>query len=144
MFILQKMQLLHFKKQLKKHKKSFTSERKQIFLLAQKMQHFSAQELFEALKEKSKISRMSVFRTVQLFEQIGVLRKVITNSNAVRYELNTEENHHEHMQCSVCGQIIEFPDNSLHNQLEKIAEKHDFKIQEHSLFLRGLCKKCNH
>lgn len=137
------MNLQKLKEFLRKHKKSFTPERQDVFNCAKKMHHFSAEELFSILKKKGSVSRMSVFRTVQLFEEVGVFRKVITNSNAVRYEVNSSKDHHEHMQCLNCGKLIEFPDTDLHKQLEEIAQKHDFIIQEHSIFLRGVCNKCS-
>jgi len=139
------MQIEQLKKQLHRHKKSFTLERLAMFDLAQKKQHFTAQELFENLKKERKtVSRMSVFRNVQLFEQIGLLRKVVTNSNALHYEINTKKNHHEHMQCLKCGKIIEFSDKTLHRQLEEIATQNNFIVQKHSIFLQGLCQSCSH
>jgi len=58
-----------------------------------------------------------------------------------KYELGAKD-HHDHMICTKCGEITEFVDDVIEDQQHKIAEKFGFKMQDHSMQIYGICKKC--
>lgn len=87
--------------------------------------------------------RASVYRTVQLFEEIGVIRRLYTGW---KYKIELSDrfgSHHHHATCTRCGKIIPLKeDSSLESALQRIAERHDFKLSGHEIELTGLCDRC--
>lgn len=134
---------MEFKEILKKYNKSYTKEREIIFNVIKKLHHFDYSKLQDFLERKNiNIWRASIFRTLNLFLEIGILENICNKSWVLIYEYIDEKNHHEHMKCKNCGKIIEFDDEIIHNDLEKIAKKYDFKLLNHSITLEWLCREC--
>ncbi len=108
-----------------------------------KVKHLSAEDVYkELLEEKESTSLATVYRVLTQFESAGlVIRHNFEGERAV-FELDTEE-HHDHMVCVKCGKVIEFFDQRIEIQQDKVAKNHDFFIQDHSLTLYGLCKHCH-
>lgn len=124
---------------LKKHKKSITSERKILFWEMQKFHIFTAKDIEENF---SHIGRASVFRTIKLFCEIWVLRRLSLEAGVEQYEVNSHDHHHEHMKCENCGKVLSFDSNFLCELLKKVAKNHHFQLREHSINLFGTCKNC--
>lgn len=125
---------------LKSHWKSITEERKEIFSFLQTKHIFSAQEILEQFPT---LGRASIFRTIRLFLEIGILRRLTLGERWESYELNENEHHHEHMKCTLCQSIMSFDSHSICRKIFDEAKKQGFKIQEHSLSILGTCQKCN-
>ena len=70
------------------------------------------------------------------------LENICNRAWVIIYEYIDEENHHEHMKCKNCWNIIEFDDSEIHKYLEKIAIKNNFKLLKHSVNLEGICEEC--
>lgn len=96
-------------------------------------------------KECPEIGLATVYRTVQLLEELGIISKLDLNDGCYRYELIHEsENHqHHHLICSNCGKVIEVEGDLLEGLEHEIEIKYDFKIKNHSVKFYGLCKECN-
>lgn len=131
---------MDLKKILEKNNISFTKQREIIFNEIKNLHHFTYEDLEKKLKN---IWRASIFRTLKLFHDIGIIKIIDTSSWAIIYELDNTASHHEHMKCKKCHTIYEFDDRELHELFEKISEKKNFKLQNHSLLLEGICKNCN-
>lgn len=85
----------------------------------------------------------SVYRTIELFRQEGVLVFVDVISEGKRYELSDKyREHHHHLICQKCGQVEDFEDCFMHELEEKLSKKSKFKIQSHDLKFFGLCGAC--
>ncbi len=80
----------------------------------------------------------SIYRIVNLFLELNIVRKVNFGERYLRYEIETEHMHHHHVVCSKCGCIKKI-DYCLVKDLEKLT---NFKILEHSMEFIGLCPKC--
>ena len=121
-----------------------TKERKAIFEQIMLMHvHFDADELFLILRQKkNKVSRGSVYRTLKLFEEAGVIRPVIFTERHTNYERILGRSHHSHLICTGCGKIIEFFNQSLAEGLKEAYKKHNFQETDHKLEATGLCQKC--
>ncbi len=107
--------------------------------------HFDAEALLvEAKKKDRKVSRASVYRAVPLLVKAGIMRESIQKDGRRVFESCSGNHcrHHDHMICVKCGAILEFEDNVIEKHQEMIAKKYRFKILEHRLELRGLCKNC--
>ena len=86
----------------------------------------------------NKISIATVYRTVKLFEEAGILVKHDFKAGKARYEVSTE-NHHDHLIDVNSGEIIEFVDDEIENLKKKIANRLGYELIDHRLEL--YCKK---
>ena len=89
-------------------------------------------------KIDSKISIATVYRTVKLFEEAGILTKHDFKTGKARYELNDD---HSHLIDIKTGEIIEFVDDDIKKLQEKIADKYGYTLIDHKLELYGIKKK---
>ena len=83
------------------------------------------------------ISIATVYRTVKLFEEAGILDRVEFNDVRSRYE-DAERDHHDHLIDLQTGEILEFFDNEIEKLQEKISEKFGYKLLGHKLELYGI------
>ena len=86
----------------------------------------------------NKISIATVYRTVKLFEEAGILVKHDFKAGKARYEINDD---HNHLIDINSGEIIEFVDKDIEELQEKIAKKLGYKLVDHKLELYGIKKK---
>ena len=87
-----------------------------------------------------KISIATVYRTVKLFEESGILAKHEFKGGKARYE-ELNEGHHDHLIDVKSGEIIEFVDEEIEKLQEKIADKYGYRLVDHKLELYGVKKK---
>ena len=103
--------------------------------------HPDVDELYMRVsKIDSKISIATVYRTVKLFEEAGILAKHDFKGGKARYEAMIES-HHDHLIDIKSGEIIEFVDEEIENLQKKIAEKYGYTLVDHKLELYGVKKK---
>ncbi|OFI05424.1 ferric uptake regulation protein [Clostridium acetireducens DSM 10703] len=107
--------------------------------------HLTTEELYDLVKKECpEIGLATVYRTLQLLEEIGVVCKLDLHDGCSRYELiHEEENHqHHHLICSNCEKVIEVREDLLENLEKDIEEKYNFKISNHSVKFYGICSEC--
>ena len=103
--------------------------------------HPDVYELHKRISEvDKKISIATVYRTVKLFEESGILAKHEFKGGKARYE-ELNEGHHDHLIDVKSGEIIEFVDEEIEKLQEKIAAKYGYKLVDHKLELYGVKKK---
>ena len=103
--------------------------------------HPNVDELYNRVsKIDSKISIATVYRTVKLFEEFGILAKHEFKGGKARYE-QLSESHHDHLIDVKSGEIIEFVDQEIENLQKKVAEKYGYDLVDHKLELYGVKKK---
>ena len=101
--------------------------------------HPDVDELYKRVsKIDPKISIATVYRTVKLFEEAGILTKHDFKTGKARYELNDD---HNHLIDIKTGEIIEFVDDEINQLQQKIAEKYGYTLVDHKLELYGIKKK---
>ena len=101
--------------------------------------HPDVDELYSRVsKIDPKISIATVYRTVKLFEEAGILVKHDFKAGKARYEINDD---HNHLIDIKTGEIIEFVDNDIEELQKKIAEKYGYELVDHKLELYGVKKK---
>tara|TARA_B100000035_G_C20999956_1_gene554402 strand:+ start:197 stop:631 length:435 start_codon:yes stop_codon:yes gene_type:complete len=101
--------------------------------------HPDVDEIFKrAFKIDKKISVATVYRTVKLLEEHGIIDKHEFKAGKARYEVSTE-NHHDHLIDINSGEIIEFIDDDIEKLKKRIANKHGYELIDHRLEL--YCKK---
>ncbi|MGV8025735.1 MAG: Fur family transcriptional regulator [Anaerolineaceae bacterium] len=84
---------------------------------------------------------VTVYRTMECLEHIGLLQKVHQESGCNKY-LKLKEGHHHLLICTNCGKAVYFEGLDMETQFEEIARKNNFTMQDHWLQLGGLCQKC--
>ena len=105
--------------------------------------HPDVDELHKRVSEiDNKISIATVYRTVKLFEESGILAKHDFKGGKARYE-EMRESHHDHLIDVKTGEIIEFVDNEIEELQKKVAEKYGYDLVDHKLELYGVKKKNN-
>jgi len=103
--------------------------------------HPDVDELYNRVsKIDPKISIATVYRTVKLFEESGILTKHEFKGGKARYEA-LNESHHDHLIDIKTGEIIEFVDDDIEALQKKVAEKLGYKLVDHKLELYGVKKK---
>ena len=103
--------------------------------------HPDVDELYSRVsKVDPKISIATVYRTVKLFEEVGILTKHDFKGGKARYEAMIES-HHDHLIDIKTGEIIEFVDDEIEKLQKKVAEKYGYKLVDHKLELYGVKKK---
>ena len=103
--------------------------------------HPDVDELYNRVsKVDPKISIATVYRTVKLFEEAGILTKHDFKGGKARYEAMIES-HHDHLIDIKTGQIIEFVDEEIEKLQKKVAEKYGYTLVDHKLELYGVKKK---
>ena len=103
--------------------------------------HPDVDELYKRVsKVDPKISIATVYRTVKLFEESGILTKHDFKGGKARYEA-IDESHHDHVIDVKTGEIIEFVDEEIEKLQKRVAEKYGYDLVDHKLELYGVKKK---
>ena len=103
--------------------------------------HPDVDELYNRVsKIDPKISIATVYRTVKLFEEAGILTKHDFKGGKARYE-SMIESHHDHLIDVKTGEIIEFVDDEIEKLQKKVADKYGYTLVDHKLELYGIKKK---
>ena len=119
-----------------------TDQRKIIAkIMSDSQDHPDVDELYKrASVIDSKISIATVYRTVKLFEEEGIVAKHDFKGGKARYE-ELSESHHDHLIDIKTGEIIEFVDEEIEKLQQKVADKYGYKLVDHKLELYGIKKK---
>ena len=118
-----------------------TEQRKIIAkIMSEANDHPSVDELYNRVsKIDPKISIATVYRTVKLFEESGIVTKHDFKCGKARYE-ELNESHHDHLIDIKTGEIIEFVDDEIEKLQKKVAEKYGYELVDHKLELYGIKK----
>ncbi|OIO72116.1 MAG: transcriptional repressor [Elusimicrobia bacterium CG1_02_37_114] len=105
--------------------------------------HFNVDELYDLLRKQNKsISHASIYRTLPLLIESGLVSESLRCQGRVSYEHIFGHDHHDHLICIKCGRIIEFKDNRIEKLQKEVCKKYKFEPSEHKLGIRGYCNKC--
>ena len=119
-----------------------TDQRKLVAkVMSESIDHPDVDELHKRVNGlDSKISIATVYRTVKLFEEAGIVAKHDFKGGKARYEEATQE-HHDHLIDVHTGEITEFVDEDIEKLQKKVAEKYGYNLVDHKLELYGIKKK---
>ncbi len=107
--------------------------------------HFSAEELLEELRRESKkTSKATLYRTLALLEEAGLITSIDFGRGFKFYEHTHAigHEHHEHLVCIECFKIVEFTNPELETFHERIARSHGFHVLSHTYKIFGVCAAC--
>lgn len=108
--------------------------------------HFDADQWVESLsrrKEGEGASRSTIYRTLNLMVEAGLLRRVARANDREVYEHDYGYPRHDHFICRKCGAMIEFPNEVISSTLEQIAAQYGFRMAGHRLEVDGICAECS-
>ncbi|MBU1699421.1 MAG: transcriptional repressor [Candidatus Eisenbacteria bacterium] len=105
--------------------------------------HFEAEQLIQRLRRsRRRVSRATVYRTLMLLEECGILRKSTFGHDRSFYEAVLNEGHHDHLICLSCGSIEEFQSPQIEANQTRICQDRGFELIDHVHEMYGLCPKC--
>src|SRR5258708_18690455 len=106
-------------------------------------EHFEADELLVRLRAKhKKISRATIYRTLDLLVDSGIVGRVRIGETGYRYERLRAGEHHDHLICNECGRVIEFFEPRIESLQDVVCERYGFLPLSHSHQMRGICRQC--
>jgi len=120
-----------------------TKPRRQVLQIIHDSQsHLDAQEIWERARQKKlKISLATVYRTVRVLEQAGLISEHNLGQDHCHYEATSEDSHY-HFTCLMCGKVLEFSTPQPQSMARKLNELHGIHIQKIHLLMEGICKEC--
>lgn len=93
--------------------------------------------------ERKKVGMATVYRTLELFEKIGLVSRIAMEKSAAKYELNIyNQLSHHHLICLKCGAVQEIDDIITRDFKARIEEETDFKVADKPMKIYGYCSKC--
>jgi Fur family ferric uptake transcriptional regulator len=105
--------------------------------------HFEADALLVHLKTKNKkISRATIYRTLELLVDCGLVKKVTFNHSQACYEPVSGLSNHDHFICEQCGKIIEFYDASINRIHDHLQAHYGLEVLHYTYHLYGRCTEC--
>lgn len=106
--------------------------------------HFTMDDIYpQMLKIDRSIGIATVYRTLRLLVESGILREHSFGEKRGYFELNPLHTpQHDHLICTHCGQIIEFQCQALEQDKQRIAQQYQFTIHTHKLEIFGICAQC--
>ena len=109
-------------------------------------EHLSAEDVHDLLRDKrAEIGLATVYRTLELLSDLGILQKMEFGDGCSRYEVNDTDptrHHHHHMICTKCGKVEEFDEDLLESLEAAIYRKAGFKTTDHQVKFFGVCREC--
>jgi len=137
---------------LRKRRYRATLGRKAIIeFLSRSWKHPSPEQIYLTVRRiYPRIGLTTVYRTLELLEHLGIIRKLVFGDGRSRYEISggPRWRYHQHLFCVKCGKVIDYQnyieeEEKLLNKIGKaLSKKFSFKIDTHQLHFYGLCKKC--
>ncbi|MBN2684884.1 MAG: transcriptional repressor [Pontiellaceae bacterium] len=129
---------------LKKKEARVTQARKIVLTqVFSRHDHFCADDLAAELSSGvNHVSRGTVYRTLALMEEAGLVRVIRDTDVHAHYEHTFNHPHHEHMICDKCGQFIEFTDDRIIALIDEACERHHFSERTHRIVVFGTCEQC--
>ena len=118
-----------------------TSARKEVFrLLYRSEKPLSIASIAKAL---SGIDRVSVYRTIELFQNLGIVNPVPLGWKQL-YELTSPfKAHHHHLSCIKCGKLVDVHSKKFEQLVASVAREHNFTAHDHTFEIKGLCSDCS-
>ncbi|MFW6028631.1 MAG: Fur family transcriptional regulator [Halanaerobiales bacterium] len=138
---------MELKELLKEKGLKLTTQRRSILGVIQKHkgEHLTAEDIYELVKKECpEIGLATVYRTVQLLQELNLIQKLNLDDGYIRYEIgkNQYEHNHHHLICTKCGKVFEVEDDLLDSLEAKIKDKFNFDVTNHKVKIYGLCEKC--
>ena len=133
-----------FQEHLGRRGLKLTRQREEILrALMAAQRHLGIEELYATLKKQDPaIGRATIFRTVKLLQECGLVAEVGSANGRSKFELKADRPHHDHMICVECGRIIEFQSPMMERFQDGAIRRHGFVALWHRHEIFGRCRDC--
>lgn len=111
----------------------------------EKKRHLCTEEIYEEVKKAYPgIGLATVYRTLQLFEKLGLVHHILLDDGCMRFQImdSKEKHQHHHLVCEICGEVIDVEEDMLESLEEKLLMEKGFTVKDHKVQFFGICKKC--
>lgn len=135
------------RKELRSRKYRMTAQREIVLKIFAESdeRHLGAEDVYRKLSEKRyRISKATVYRTVELLSRLGFLRKLEFGEGVYRYELATPnaETLHQHLVCKSCGELLEIDEQIVKQLVQNVERQTGYIVKDYDVKFFGLCPKC--
>ena len=128
---------------LKERGLRLTTQRRLVVRRAAAYLHFTAEELVADVQKLDRtVARGTIYRTLILLDQAGILEKHHFRYGPPYYEVTLGKSHHDHLMCIQCGEIIEYQEPRVERLQEGIVKRFGYRLLSHTHKLYGLCPRC--
>lgn len=104
--------------------------------------HLDADEVYRLARERQpNLSLSTVYRTLRIFEEMGLVKKVHLDEEHHHYEVNAPGEHH-HLLCISCGKLVDFEYPMSRHVTRNVPEASGFEIIETEIQIKGVCPEC--
>lgn len=104
--------------------------------------HIDAKELYRRASARDKsISPATVYRTLNLFKELGLVDEMRLGKVRCCYEIKQSQGH-QHLVCQGCGKVMEFQSPHFEKLIETVQREHGFNVKKAELYLEGYCNGC--
>lgn len=106
--------------------------------------HIGVEDIHRKVRKRDpKVGFSTVYRTMKLLKECGLVSERHFGDGLARYEPVREGEHHDHLICTRCGVIIEFEDDAIEKRQDEVAARYGFSVQSHKHEIYGLCPACS-
>ncbi len=134
------------RKIFEENNQKFTKQRELIFnvLKDSSEKHLTPEQLFSIVHQDHKqVGIATVYRTLNIFEELGIVNKQEFTDQAYTYEIiNSDSDRHDHIICTSCGKILEDEFLSVDKVKSSLKKDYDFDLSYYSLRIYGICSDC--
>lgn len=102
----------------------------------------TVEEIWDRMEEGRRPGLPTIYRNLERFVQEGWAESIVGVDQAMRFVRCESSHHHHHLQCEVCGRMVEVEECGLDEALDRMADLSGFRITRHQLALFGLCPAC--
>ena len=125
---------------LRQHGVLSTEPRRAVLTAAQGRGRFTAEEIYAELRSVG-VGRATVFRTVDLLVEVGLLERLHSDKSRRSYTA-CGPSHHHHLVCVRCADVVEITADAAEHAVREIARDADYELESHILEIRGVCARC--
>jgi Fe2+ or Zn2+ uptake regulation protein len=120
-----------------------TNQRRLLLELLRDTQgHIDAKELYHRASARDEsISQATVYRTLNLFKELGLVEEMRLGKIRCYYEIK-QSPEHQHLVCQGCGKVMEFQNPYFQKLIEAVRHEHGFRVTKAELYLEGYCPEC--
>ena len=128
---------------LREHGYKLTPQRRVVIrTITSSHDHLTPADIYQQIhQEHPNIGLVTVYRTLDILDKLGLICKLHTGGNCPSYTISTPEHHH-HLICSNCGRVFDFTGHNLTKLEKRLSRESGFIINSHQLEFIGLCKAC--
>jgi Fur family ferric uptake transcriptional regulator len=136
--------LERFRRHLREHHQPVTRQRDRVAqVVFRSDDHLSVDGILRELKQQGEqVGIATVYRTLDLLVESGLVRVHEFGEGFRRYEPMTTQAGHEHLICERCGRVVEFANERLERMLPVLADEQGFQHQRHRVEIYGVCREC--